>query len=145
MITCIPKSFASVETQTMPVVTESVSNLSNSVSMSVNQNTKEPSRSRSFGRKIVNVSNYSQRHLFGCVDQNEIQKCRSVRSYVVRPRYACVYCAHLSYFRARDLRRHLCRIHSESCDTLVQGSSFPAINSVLRNATVEKMNKYLGL
>jgi len=26
----------------------------------------------------------------------------------------------------------------------VQGSSFPAINSVLRNATVEKMNKYLG-
>jgi len=45
MITCIPKSFASVKTQTIPVATESVSNHFNSVSMSVNQNTKEPSRS----------------------------------------------------------------------------------------------------
>jgi len=67
-----------------------------------------------------------------------------IHNYIVRPRYACVYCANLSYFRARDLRRHLLRIHGEVCDTLVQGSSFPAINSVLRNATAEEMIKYLG-
>jgi len=31
------------------------------------------------------------------------------------------------------------------CDTLVQGSSFPAVDSVLRNATAEEMIKYLGI
>jgi len=134
MITCVLKSFASVETQTMPVVTESVSKHSNSVSMcatKLDPNTKEPIRSRSFCREIVNVSNNDKKHFSVSVDQNEVQKCRSVRRHVVRPRYACVYCANLSYLRALDLRRHLCRIHGKSCDTLVQGSPFPAINSVL--------------
>jgi len=111
MITCVLKSFASVETQTMPVVTESVSNHSNSVSMCATEldpNTKIITliSSRSFGRKIVNVSNNDQKHVSVSVDQNEVQKCRSVRSYVVRPRYTCVYCDNLSYYRARDLRRH---------------------------------------
>jgi len=147
MITCVPKSFESVQTQTMPVVTESVSNHSNSVSMcgtGFDPNTKEPFRSRSFCRKIVSVSNNDQKHFSVSIDQNEVQKCRSVRSYVVRLCYTCVYCSNLSYYRARHLKRNLCTIHGKSCDTLVQGSLFPAINSVLRNATVEEMNKYLG-
>jgi len=112
--------------------------------MCLNISNSRPIRYRSFCCKIENVSNVNQKHVSVSVDQNEVQKYRSVSNYIVRPRYACVYCANLSYFRARDLRRHLCRIHGEASDTLVQGSSFPAVNSVIRNATVEKMIKYLG-
>jgi len=123
----------------MPVKAESMSSHSNSVSMYVNQDTKEPIRYRDFCRKIETVSNNSQNHVSASVDPNEVQKPRAIRNYIVRPHYASVYCANLFYFRARDFRRHLCIIHGEACDTLVQGSFFPAVNSVLRNATAEEM------
>jgi len=84
MINCVPKFVASVETQAMPVVVESVSSPTNSVSMCANTNSSKTIRYRNFCRKIETLSK-------NCVDQNEVQKYRSVRNYVVRPRYACVY------------------------------------------------------
>jgi len=80
MITCVTKSVSSVETQTMPVMAESVSSHSNSVSMYVNRDTKEPIRYRNFSRKIEAVSNNSQKHVSVSVNQNEVQKHRTLRN-----------------------------------------------------------------
>jgi len=97
-----------------------------------------------FCRKIETISNNDQKHVSVRVGPNEVLKHGPIRNHIVRPHYSCVYRTNLSYFRARDLRRHLCRTHGKACDTLVQVISFPAVNSVLRNATVEEMIKHLG-
>jgi len=47
-------------------------------------------------------------------------------------RYACVVCDFQDFKTAHSLRRHLIQIHNLSCDTLVQGRSFPHVGYVMR-------------
>jgi len=64
-------------------MTQSVSSHNNSVSMCVNTDSRKPTGFRNFCRKIETFSNNSQKHVSVSVDQNEVQKHRSVRKYFV--------------------------------------------------------------
>jgi len=74
MITCVPESVASVETQTMPVIVEDVASPSNSLSASVNKDNKRSIRYRTFCRKIEAISNDYQKQVSVHVSQNTVQK-----------------------------------------------------------------------
>jgi len=57
-------------------------------------------------------------------------------------KHACVACAFEDFKTAHSQRRHMIRVHSLACDTLVQGRLFPHVGYIMRKPNAREMHDF---